>query len=98
MTSEVTSGVEPARQQPGRGVRFGRLTVLRLESTKKGRRIWRCVCDCGKHRLVATRLLTRGQTRSCGCLCRDVLRQLGAAVIDKLGRGPGGRFRKKVLA
>lgn len=59
---------------PARGVRYGRLVVLRLEQSRRGRRVWRCLCDCGRHKLVETRLLTRAETRSCGCLHADVAR------------------------
>jgi hypothetical protein len=50
------------------------LTVLRLETTRDGRRLWRCRCDCGRHKVVETRYLTTGATASCGCLRVDVKR------------------------
>lgn len=46
---------------------FGRLTVLRLERTKNGRRHWLCKCACGKLKTVPTHYLTGGKTTSCGC-------------------------------
>lgn len=61
---------------PRRGVKFGRLTVLRLEGIKKGRKQWRCLCECGRHKLVTTRLLTTSTTRSCGCLHIDSAREI----------------------
>lgn len=56
------------------GVRFGRLVALKAVSTEKGWR-WQCSCDCGATTLVNTASLTTGNTRSCGCLLRDLHRQ-----------------------
>lgn len=49
------------------GQRFGRLTVVRIESTCKPVS-WVCKCDCGNEKNVISRNLTSGNTRSCGCL------------------------------
>lgn len=62
----ATGELEIAAVLPG--ARFGRLVVVRHEENQKGRRIWLCVCDCGQLASVSTRLLTTGDTRSCGCL------------------------------
>jgi hypothetical protein len=49
------------------GERFGRLLVVELAGSKKGRVSWRCQCDCGNtHVAMATNLVT-GKTSSCGC-------------------------------
>ncbi len=51
------------------GKRFGKLTVVeRAGSTKRYNKIWKCQCDCGNINFVITNSLTRGNTRSCGCL------------------------------
>lgn len=48
------------------GKKFGSLTVLNYEySTKGGKRIWRCRCDCGNESLVQTSNLTTGHTKHC---------------------------------
>lgn len=59
------------------GKRFGRLTVLEDDGsrTNKGMVIWHCVCDCGNHVHVPTSYLTTGDTRSCGCLFKEIARQ-----------------------
>jgi hypothetical protein len=67
------------------GQRFGRLVALALHS--KGQRnpqrhpLWLCVCDCGQQTIVIVGSLRTGNTRSCGCLQRDVSRQLAKTLI-----------------
>jgi hypothetical protein len=48
------------------GQRFGRLTVLCLDSTD-GQAYWRCRCDCGTERSFRSARLRSGYTTSCGC-------------------------------
>lgn len=50
------------------GCRFGRLTALEYVPGSK----YRCRCDCGGYATVDTYSLKSGQTRSCGCLRREV--------------------------
>lgn len=51
------------------GVRVGRLTVLEFAGVNKYRNAyWRCVCDCGEENVVLHSSLSRGRTKSCGCL------------------------------
>lgn len=58
------------RERPPRrdrtGERFGKLTVQSWVGYSK----WRCTCDCGSECTVFTANLTRGNTRSCGCIKR----------------------------
>ena len=51
------------------GQRFGKLVVESClpESTKDGRAIWHCKCDCGNYKDVCTKFLTSGHVISCGC-------------------------------
>jgi hypothetical protein len=50
------------------GQRFGRLTVLeRAGSSKEGRALWLCLCDCGTVSVKTGKLLLNGHCRSCGC-------------------------------
>lgn len=61
------------------GKLFGRLTAISLvEPTVKTRR-WNCVCECGKLTVVVARNLISGNTKSCGCLNRDVHTSHGLA-------------------
>ena len=67
------------------GQRFGRLTVLERAGSYKTSSdfpttlaLWRCRCDCGTECVVLGQNLRRGQTRSCGCLRRDMMRERAA--------------------
>lgn len=54
------------------GHKFGRLTALRpTDERKDGNIVWECICECGSIALVAGRNLTRGDTRSCGCILKE---------------------------
>ena len=60
-----------------RGKRTGRLTIIE-ESKKRnneGRICWICKCDCGKLVEVDGKSLRNGNTKSCGCLQKDRVRQ-----------------------
>lgn len=55
-----------------RGKRFGRLTVIeqcgvRIYPCGSRKRLWKCLCDCGKEVEITTNRLTSGNTKSCGC-------------------------------
>lgn len=54
------------------GRKFSRLTVIEQIGTRDGKRIWRCMCDCGNTVMPATGDITSGNTKSCGCLKRDM--------------------------
>lgn len=57
------------------GKRFGRLVVVGLHGHHKKRLEWECKCDCGKTCYVATLYLNNGDTKSCGCLHDDSIRE-----------------------
>ena len=57
------------------GLKYGRLTVIRREDNEStGQARWLCRCDCGKLRIVRGIALRAENTRSCGCLNREVAR------------------------
>lgn len=57
----------------GPGERFGRLTVIERAPTLNGRSRWTTRCDCGTDKVIKTSSLVTGNTRSCGCLNRELL-------------------------
>ncbi len=59
------------------GSRFGKLTVMRqaedyVYENGKRRTQWECRCDCGNTVFVEQSNLKRGNSSSCGCLCREL--------------------------
>jgi hypothetical protein len=52
------------------GLRFERLTVLRIERDASNRKVAVCRCDCGTETTAKPSHLLRGEKRSCGCLRR----------------------------
>ena len=57
------------------GQRFGRLVAIRpTEERVDGCVCWLCKCDCGNEKIVSTKYLVGGNTKSCGCLQLESLR------------------------
>ncbi len=66
-----------------KGEKFGRLTVInRAENDENGQVQWLCNCNCGKTAIVYYNSLLCGDTRSCGCLWREMSSLLEVANID----------------
>ena len=57
------------------GKRFNRLVVVRFSHNQGHKRMWECLCDCGKTTFVATCNLTSNRVKSCGCLKMEGLIQ-----------------------
>ena len=59
-----------------KGQRFGMLTVTKRVGTDAHRKaLWRCKCDCGKTTEVSSADLKSGNTKSCGCLGRNLAKR-----------------------
>lgn len=55
------------------GQRFGRLIAIKNLNERKGRYVvWLCECDCGNFKKVRSSRLTSGNTKSCGCLRKEI--------------------------
>ena len=55
------------------GKKFGRLTVMsRAKNSKGGKARWLCRCECGNECIVHSSSLKSGNTKSCGCIRREV--------------------------
>lgn len=50
------------------GQKFGKLTAIeRIGVNANGNYLWRCVCDCGKEKIVPSGKLVQGRATNCGC-------------------------------
>lgn len=59
------------------GKRFGKLTVVAFDRLQNHKTYWKCVCDCGLTVVTVGNNLRTGNTKSCGCIHRERVRQLG---------------------
>ena len=54
------------------GLTFGRLKVIeRAGISPNGAYLWRCLCECGKEKIVTSSALNGGFTQRCGCMKKD---------------------------
>lgn len=49
-------------------LKFNRLTVTNFYGWKGNRKMWNCICECGKTKIVSGSHLKGNMIRSCGCL------------------------------
>lgn len=68
------------------GKKFNRLTVLKKCDSINKASMFLCRCDCGNERIIAGSSLITGNTKSCGCLAKE-LKQRG---MDQLPAGGAG--------
>lgn len=56
------------------GTKVGRLTILEnLHTVDSDRRtLYRCICDCGNEVITSGKHIASGNTKSCGCLQKDI--------------------------
>ena len=53
------------------GQRFGRLTIIKKNSSNKRGIYWLCKCDCGIEKVIYSGDIRQGKTKSCGCLRKE---------------------------
>lgn len=58
-----------------KGRRFGRLNVIRRDDNIGSATAWFCECDCGGTVTVRYLSLVRGETKSCGCILSEYMRE-----------------------
>lgn len=69
------------------GQRFGRWNVIEYaDRGKNGEIQYKCRCDCGTERIIRRTSLTSGNSKSCGCLSRDVAIERGKTHGDTKSR------------
>lgn len=64
------------------GEKFGKWTVVSKSHTRHTpngtvRRLWICECECGVKKSIASHILTRGESKSCGCDTSNLLQKHG---------------------
>jgi len=60
------------------GQRFGRLEVIHdAGRDKQNSANWKCCCECGNNIVVSSHSLRSGNTKSCGCLQKDIIKEIG---------------------
>ena len=60
------------------GQKFGKLTVIEYAGTNKhGGALWLCQCECGNRKIVPSRSLVTGHSKSCGCIQETIKQNLG---------------------
>jgi len=70
---ESIGGNDVAKLVDLAGQKFGRWTVIsRATSNRCGASMWLCRCDCGTEKTIRHSSLTSGNSRSCGCLHREI--------------------------
>lgn len=68
----TSTATVPQKVRDLTGMQFGRLTVKEFYTTNKARSaLWSCSCSCGNTKIALGYLLTKGLTKSCGCLVKD---------------------------
>lgn len=70
-----TRNVEFVKGKKISGTRLTPLEMVEHFSASKSI-AYKCICDCGKEVTVTSSALKSGNTRSCGCLARDVRRNV----------------------
>ena len=62
--------------------KFNRLEVIKFSHNDKySRRIWKCKCECGNIVLASTNSLRRNNTKSCGCLQKEMTSVQGKKIV-----------------
>jgi len=72
--------------------RFGRLVAVHLAPKTDRHTRWDCICDCGATVTVMAASLTSGDSRSCGCLAREMA---AAVTRARSTHGHAGRSNGK---
>jgi hypothetical protein len=72
------------------GVKFGRWTVIeRAGSDKDSKPMWLCECVCGNRKIINGAALRRGDSKSCGCISKEIFTKHGMykSRLNKTYRG-----------
>ena len=76
---------------------YGYLTVIKLEpKIKNKKRMYKCICKCGKETYAEAWALKTGNKKSCGCIQREIVsaRVIHGACKNKAQTGLYRTYRK----
>lgn len=65
------------------GCRFGRLKIID-KALKNNKPAWKCICYCGKEKIVTTNNLINASTRSCGCYKSEYIKNRNKCKIHNI--------------
>ena len=54
------------------GLTYNRLTIIREAGVRRRQKLVLCKCVCGTEKTIEVRFILNGDTKSCGCLHRDI--------------------------
>lgn len=75
------------------GQKFGRLTVIKeAEKDKHGFARWLCQCECGNKIITRGSNLREGKTKSCGCINKEQIAELGRSCAINLTNKKFGKL------
>ncbi len=77
------------------GKHFGRWTVLELAEKKNKKIYWHCRCECGNEKNVEGYVLRSGQSKSCGCLHKEIVSEIGKQQVKIIPKGT--RFGRLIV-
>lgn len=69
------------------GRTFGRWTVLHRDPSRKTKNCsvyWACLCECGSEKSVSAASLKSGDSKSCGCLSREITSALNRSTKGRV--------------
>lgn len=78
--------------------KFGRLLVIEYshvvanKGSKRTRHYWKCLCECGKEKIVRSDSLKNGSIKSCGCLQKEKVSIANTGVRRDLSGQKFGRL------
>ena len=70
---KARKGRTPNKPKEMLNMKFGRWTVIKFACKKHKQYAWLCRCDCGIERVVSGSILRNGRSKSCGCLCKELI-------------------------
>jgi len=76
------------------GQRFGLLVVAEYAGLSHDKKAtWKCICDCGVEKVILSRSLKFGSSKSCGCVRKENAAIAVAKTLTVHGKTSGGNSK-----